>query len=232
MGYCCWPALQSLHTSGEAAAAAKKPVPRPLAAMAAAAAAAAAALHGSSEPSAKPGKLVKQGSTNAAFARAATAAADNDDFGDDDPEGALVVSEKQRPKQQQQQLVLIKQEPDLIKVEAAARAPRIAAGTARTVTEPGSNTSRRLEVFVEPPGGGKWLATHVDLAKVRSFVDLWRQLQTALPQLQLGSWASQQLGRVKLVYMDADGDWVLAMPDQRWQSFVDVAQRVLLTTSC
>jgi hypothetical protein len=64
--------------------------------------------------------------------------------------------------------------------------------------------------------------------QVKSFVDLWRQLQAALPELCLDGDGS----RLKVVYMDAAGDWVLALPDQRWQSFIEVAQRVLLTTSC
>jgi hypothetical protein len=66
------------------------------------------------------------------------------------------------------------------------------------------------------------------LLQVKSFVDLWHHLQTALPELGLG----RQGSRLKVVYMDAAGDWVLALPDQRWQSFVEVAQRVLVTTSC
>lgn len=64
--------------------------------------------------------------------------------------------------------------------------------------------------------------------QVKSFVDLWRQLQAALPDMGLEAQAS----RLKVVYMDAAGDWVLAMPDQRWQAFVEAAQRVLVTTGC
>lgn len=66
------------------------------------------------------------------------------------------------------------------------------------------------------------------ISQVKSFVDLWRQLQAALPDLGL----DKQGCHIKVVYMDAAGDWVMAMPDQRWQSFVEVAQRVLVTTGC
>lgn len=71
-------------------------------------------------------------------------------------------------------------------------------------------------------------ATAAAALQVKSFVDLWHQLQTALPELGLGRHGS----RLKVVYMDAAGDWVLALPDQRWQSFLEVAQRVLVTTGC
>jgi hypothetical protein len=66
------------------------------------------------------------------------------------------------------------------------------------------------------------------LLQVKSFVDLWQHLQLALPDMGL----DKRGRRLKVVYLDVAGDWVLALPDQRWQSFVEAAQRVLVTTQC
>lgn len=214
--------LTELQRPGSEAAAGSKPGMRPSAATAA---------HTSTDPIGKGGKLAKQGSSNAAAAAAALAGA-AEDMDTDEP---VMVAEKppakhkQRPQhQQQQQAVVIKREPGLdaaVDPQALALAAPSAAAAA---AEPDSSSRRVLEVFVEPPGGGKWAVTHLQLSQVKSFVDLWRQLQVALPELCL----DKQAHRLKVVYLDAAGDWVMAMPDQRWQSFVEVAQRVLVTSAC
>jgi hypothetical protein len=176
-----------------------------------------------SEPLGRPAKLAKQGSSNAAAAAAALARAPAT-AGDTGSE-PQIVTERQPTKQQkqqrqaqgqQQQLAMVKYEPRAEDAAKAAAAGAVAGGSSRRV----------LEVHVEPPKGGPWVTAHLQLSQINSFVDLWRQLQAALPVLGLG----QQGRRLKVVYMDAAGDWVLALPDQRWQSFVEVAKRVLVTT--
>lgn len=213
--------LTDLQRPGSEAAAGSKPGIRPSATTAA---------HTSTDPGVKAGKLAKQGSSNAAAAAAALAGA-AEDMDTDEP---VMVAEKPPAKhkqrlqhQQQQQAVVIKRE---LGLDAAGdqQALALAVPSAAAAAEPNSSSRRVLEVFVEPPGGGKWAVTHLQLSQVKSFVDLWRQLQVALPELCLDRHAH----RLKVVYLDAAGDWVMAMPDQRWQSFVEVAQRVLVTSAC
>eukprot|EP00775_Hariotina_reticulata_P008441 gene8441-8625_t len=64
----------------------------------------------------------------------------------------------------------------------------------------------------------------VDLDQVHSFLELYRQLRKLFPEQLL----EQDVLKLKVVYLDADGDWVMAVPDLRWQSFVEVARRQLM----
>jgi hypothetical protein len=68
------------------------------------------------------------------------------------------------PSRQQQQQIVVKQEPGAHK--AAGHASAAAAGCG-----PGSSSRRVLEVCVEPPGGGEWAVTHLQLSQVRD--DCW-----------------------------------------------------------
>jgi hypothetical protein len=165
---------------------------------------------GGHEPPLKQPRLAKQSSTNAAAASTALAEARG--------AGQAVLDELEAAgpfAKQQLRQVAVKQEP------GAAAGP--AAGGGR------SGGSRAvLEVYVEPPGGGEWAVARLQRSKLTSFVDMWRQLQGELPALLTG----QQVGRLKVVYLDAAGDWVMALPDQRWQAFAAAARRVLVTSRC
>jgi hypothetical protein len=79
-------------------------------------------------------------------------------------------------------------------------------------------------VYVEPPGGGQWRQAQLQLSKVHDFQQLLRQLQGEFPHLL----PDRDMLRIKVVYQDCDGDWVMALPDQRWRAFVEVARKVLV----
>jgi hypothetical protein len=82
-------------------------------------------------------------------------------------------------------------------------------------------------VYVEPPGGGQWRQAQLQLSKVHNFQQLLRQLQGEFPHLL----PDRDMLRIKVVYQDCDGDWVMALPDQRWRAFVEVARKVLVCHS-
>jgi hypothetical protein len=78
----------------------------------------------------------------------------------------VLVAERQPPKhkqrQQQQQQVVVKQEPD---IEGGDQ--QLALVPSRGLAAvPGSSSKQVLEVCVEPPGGGEWAVTHLQLSQV------------------------------------------------------------------
>jgi hypothetical protein len=79
-------------------------------------------------------------------------------------------------------------------------------------------------VYVEPPGGGQWRQAQLQLSKVHNFQQLLCQLQGEFPHLL----PERDMLRIKVVYQDSDGDWLMALPDQRWRAFVEVARKVLV----
>eukprot|EP00955_Chlamydomonas_euryale_P072290 361353-Chlamydomonas_euryale.AAC.1 len=84
-----------------------------------------------------------------------------------------------------------------------------------------------VECFVEGgSGGGGGAARPVDLRRLHSFADLWHALAAALPEGSL----PDALDR-KLIYMDGDGDWLLAMPDEQWGAFAVAATKILVLVS-
>jgi hypothetical protein len=80
----------------------------------------------------------------------------------------VLVAERQPPKQrqrQQQQQVVVKQEPDF---EGGDQ--QLALVPSRGLAAvPGSSSGSKqvLEVCVEPPGGGEWAVTQLQLSQVR-----------------------------------------------------------------
>lgn len=124
---------------------------------------------------ARPSKIAKQGSTNAAAAALARAEAEGLDG--DEP---VVVAERQPPKQRQrQQQVAVKQEPDF---EGGDQQLALVPSR-RLAAVPGSSSGSKqvLEVCVEPPGGGEWAVTHLQLSQVRGgHTSRWQPLCSQL----------------------------------------------------
>jgi hypothetical protein len=167
--------------------------------------------------------LGKQGSTSAAAAAAALADAQQG-LGQQDSLGPF-ARHQHAPQDRQRRLGGSEQAPAGSGQGAAA-----VQGSALVLAglgQPGDNQGV-LEVFVEPPDGGAWALARLERSKLTSFVDLWRQLQGELPGLMRG----QHTARLKVVYLDTGGDWVLALREQRWQSFLPAARRVLVTSLC
>lgn len=91
-----------------------------------------------------------------------------------------------------------------------------------------SRHQQQPEVFIEPPDGGDWYRAGVQLSQVKGWQEMWRQLRTEFPHLLPDS----EFVRFKVVYLDADGDWVKApMHDMRWRSFCEAATKVLICTA-
>jgi hypothetical protein len=74
---------------------------------------------------------------------------------------------KQRQRQQQQQQQVVKTEPGVLVVRNAAGDAGVGVGDAvEDAVGVRSSSSRVLEVCVEPPGGGTWAVTHLQLSQV------------------------------------------------------------------
>lgn len=201
------------------------------------------------EPALKQSRLAKQSSTNAVTAaRALDAAGHLPDQGDDQAPAAAgrqlvpVKQEKQEREekqqrrhhhqQQQQQATGSDQFLDIKPASSDKHAVAAAGGAQHKVEGQivlaggphAAAAEQQPAVFVEPPGGGQWSQAKLQLSKVHNFQQLLRQLQDEFPHLL----PDRDMLRIKVVYQDGDGDWVMAMPDQRWRSFMEVAKKVLV----
>ena len=88
-----------------------------------------------------------------------------------------------------------------------------------------------VECIVEASAAsdGRRITRDVDLGALDSFKDLWSHLGAVLPP---GTMPNRLYA--KLVYLDAEGDWLLITPDEAgrdWSSFVCCATKVLVCSS-